>query len=450
MTKRLFALCCLSLFGCVTEDDTPDETELDQAVTCPVPTINTARSLAVTDPAVLAKFSFQRVMTAITTSGKATNTPLTLFKEWMQTFANCTDPKIDPEGYGIQCPRAESQFSTINPFSQTGPHYIPVAVMNRFDLAPTSGADCGEYRVVFALTGSPGDRAFIIFEARLPNPTPAQGLTGCAPVADFWAQLSTDASATSRATKLEQFYFSGLVAGTVKFEPVVKATHYGLAATGTPRSGGQIRTNFFKGFQEWQLREFKLSKPCALGASCKLKAEHVTVKTNPADELFDGTNPRAAAFQATFLNQVATLQKSTAATLAMTTKDVHNEYESVSQRFDVAYRNFATAAFKAQIATKITVAGLTADNILDRATTQTCAGCHQVSNGANLGKTLVWPSSLGFVQIDESSNLSQALTQSFLPRRATVLRNFLLAQCTGTTVANDGLTLSGAALDSAN
>lgn len=442
---------CAALAGCAATD----HSNIDQsaeALTCPVPTIDPTRSLEVTDPAALANFSFQRVMTAITTSGKATNTPLQMWQSWMATFSDCSDPLIDPNGYGIVCPRTpETTLDAINPFKQSGPHFVPTALANRFDLAPRSGADCGEYRIVYAMLNGNG-RAFLIFEGRLPNPTPSAGLAGCAPVADFWAQLSTDPSATSRASKLDQFYFTGLTG----FEPVVAASHYGLAATsGTPATRkGQIRTNMFVQFAQWNLREFQLSKPCALTASCTLSVEHVTDKVNPANELFTGTHANAPAFQSAFLGQVAALSRANAATISMTNANRFNEFESVSSgATDVLYANFTEASFKNQIATKITNPNLTVTNILDRATTQTCAGCHELSTvppHSQLGDGVVWPASLGFVQVDESSNLSPALLDVFLPHRASVLTSFLTGQCNGTVITDDGTNLSGGAIDAAN
>jgi hypothetical protein len=442
------ALGCIALTGCTT--DAPGVGQVADEVTCPVPTLDSTRSLMITDPTALANFSFQRVMDAITTSGHATNTSLAMYQAWMATFANCSDPKIDPNGYGIRCPRIESTLGSINPFQPTGAHFVPVALANRFDLAPRSGADCGEHRIVFALQGGNG-RAFIIFEGRLPNPTPASGIAGCTPVADFWAQLSTDPSATSRAAKLDSFYFTGLPG----FEPVVAASHYGLAnsiSTGT-RSTGQIRTNMFIQAQQWNLREFQLSKPCALGASCTLSVENVTAKVNPADELFRGTHANAPAFQAAFLAQIPALSKNTAATIGMTNGNNFNEFESVSSgSTDTLYANFTQASFRTQIAAAITNPNLTVNNILDRATTQTCAGCHQLSSGphAQLGDGVVWPASLGFVQINEQSQLSPALTTSFLPNRSSVLTSFLRAQCNGTPIPDDGTTLSGGPIDAAN
>jgi hypothetical protein len=453
MTK-LSALCAtLVLFGCATDDVVePDLDTTIQAVTCPTPVLDTTRSLAVTDPQILAKFSFKRVMDRLTTSGKSNITSLQLYKDWMATWASCK-PGIDPNGYGITCTRPESQFGAFNPFAATGPRFTPVALMNRFDLAPSTGADCGEYRIVYALQDSPGDRGFLIFEARLPNPAPADGLVGCAGVADFWAKLSLDANVASRATKLERFYFTGITAEGHTFAPVVTAASYGMNATGAANGKGQIRTNFFADFNEWHLREFKLGKPCAIGATCKMAVTQVTVKTNPADELFRGTHPRTTAFETSFLDQVPALSRKNAATIAMGVSNAHNEFESSAQVPNVVYRTFTRASFKNQITAKITNPNLTVNNILDRATTQTCGGCHQFSNGTpNLGDGVVWRGSLGFVHVDESSNLSPGLLQMFLPRRAAVLKAFLDRQCgAGALEAEDvgvaGLTVGGSALD---
>jgi hypothetical protein len=447
-------ILCAALTACATVDGpTVDHTE--EAITCPVPPIDVLRSLEVTDSAVLDHFSLQRVMKAIADSAHATNTPLQLWQAWMGTFASCSDPNVDPNGYGITCPRVESTLASINPFGSGGAHFVPTALANRFDLAPRSGADCGEYRIVYAMLGGNG-RALLIFEGRLPNPTPAAGLAGCTPVADFWAQLSTDPSAASRASKLDQFYFTGLPG----FEPVVAASHYGLAGLSTTVARkGQIRTNMFVQSKQWQLREFQLNKPCAPAASCTLSVQHVTVKVNPADELFTGTHANAPAFQAGFLGQVGVLSRPNAATITMTNGNNFNEFESVSSSTatsiadDVLYADFTEASFRTQIRSKITNPNLTVNNILDRATTQTCAGCHRLSTfppHSQLGDGVVWPQSLDFVHVDEFSNLSPALLDVFLPQRKSVLGSFLRDQCSGVPITDDGTNVGGGAIDAAN
>jgi hypothetical protein len=471
----LTAATCLVACLVPGDEDATGASGSDLAVTSCTDVSGTdpARSLMVTDEAVLAQFSFARVMNQIrATSNTAPVSSLAVWKAWMATFGSssapgdCNDPNIDPNKYGMQCPRThELELSTINPFAASPTvTFLPVAVVNRFDLAPSNGANCGEYRVVYAMSSTvatPSGRGFIIFEAALPNPNPTQGISACLPVAQFWQALSQDASATSRAAKLARFYFSGTaVAG---FSPVVQAAHYGLATNGGAPTAGQIRTNFFVDFAEWHLREFKTHRQCTDvndEATCKLALAQQPVKANPANEVFDGTSAHAPAFQSAFVAQVPRLAVlGDPAKISMATSSVFNEWESVSQRTDVVYRTHANATIKADIQTKLTQMGstLTVANILDRATTQTCAGCHELSNGVSLGGGETWPSSLGFVQIDESSNLSPALTRVFLPRRKVVLEAFINARCGAsanaaapTSAATEETTLGGSPVSAAN
>ena len=457
-------------------DSAPATTEAltAAAAACPVSGTDVTRALAVTTPTILARFGFTRVMTrlrATASIGELTNTAL--FQTWMKTFGasaapgDCNDAGLDPNHYGLVCPRVpEAKLATVDPFAAVATvTYQPVGLFNRFDLAPASGAHCGEYRIVYAMssTGTQvGGRSFLIFEAALPNPTPSAGLAACLPVAQFWADLSADPSDTSRAAKLEKFYFTGgAVAG---FPAVVDAHHYGLADGATAAHGaGQVRTNMFIDNIQWQLREFKLRRTCTTPTdptTCTLRFDHVTVKTNPANEVFGASHARSAAFHTAFPNQVAPLARASAATLGMSISDAFNELESVSHfdRNDVVYTAFADAPLRAAIQAKLTAMGssLTVNNILDRATTQTCAGCHEKSNGAPLGGGVIWPPSMGFVQIDEGRNLSPALRTSFLPRRKAVLEAFLNSHCAALAgasalpAADSGLTIGGSPEGAAN
>lgn len=467
---------CLSLCACSGADSTLEGAEnlgeAQQALACPdVSGTNTARSLAVVDATALAKFGFARTVNRIRTTANvaATETSVGVFQRWMKTFGasaaagDCDDPSIDPNDYGLVCPRPnELLLSTVNPFAANAAvTFNPVAVMNRFDLAPANGANCGEYRIVYAMTStstSISGRAFIIFEAALPNPTPALGVDACLPVAQFWQALSQDASASSRAAKLEKFYYTG---GAVPgFPAVVDAAHYGLAQqAATQRNAGQVRTNFFVNFAEWHLREFKLRRNCTTPSdvsTCALSFEHVTVKENPAEELFGGAHARSAAFLTNFLNQVPTLAAGGVNGIKMKMGANFNEFESISQQNAVQYSapGVAVSSVRTEIKQKLTAIGstLTVNNILDRATTQTCAGCHQVSNGAALGGGLTWPSSSTFVHVDEQSNLSPALTGTFLPKRRSVLEAFINDRCDGSTPAAiaEGSTVGGSAEGAAN
>jgi len=433
------------------------------AASCPSAQPDPSRSLFVTDAAALAKFPMEAVMNQIVTTGSTTGqSALSVFQQMMDTLntqagaktqggPHCDDVKVGDQGsingFPIECPRAEGRFATSNPFAPAPDPdgYEPVGIVNRFDLAPQNGANCGQHRLVYAKRSgksSFSDRLLFIFEATLPNPNPSAGIAACLPVAEFWADLSTDSDANSRATKLSNFYFNGLSG----FAPVIKAAHYGFDGG---VDTGQIRANLFstpanQALVEWQLREFRLSQQCDSG-NCSLIAKNTFVQVNPFGGLFGGGDGANATFQNGFLNQVSALASTNVNTIGMSVSGPDNAGQSTEQGTSNDYLTQAqnNAAFKQAITAKlaeISRTDLTADDILNRATTQSCAGCHQLSAGRSVGAGLTWPNSLGFVQISESSQLSPALNETFLPFRAQVLANFINAQCSdaGPSLANNG------------
>ncbi|HEY4058207.1 MAG TPA: hypothetical protein VGM39_16455 [Kofleriaceae bacterium] len=463
MTKQ-WALVLVLVAGCATEDsdtDTHDDTaELSSCLRVP---LSTAKSLAITDPVVLSRFSFERTVTQILTSANviSTETPTQLFQQWMSTYgsSDCTNPLIDPQHYGERCPRQpEAALATLDPFGQfANVHFKPVGLFNRFDLAPSDGSNCGEYRIIYALDTGPHllvqGRGFLIFEAALPNPDPSRGIDACRPIAKFWADRSGDTTPAQTAAALEQFYFTGGVAPG--FGPVVDAHNYGLGT-----NAGQIRADMFISNVDWNLREFKTERRCAgisgsdgtsIRETCRLLIDHVSVKNNPANELFQGTHPLSGKFVEDFALSVRALATNDVSTIGMNTGDLFNEFESRSQALDVVYEQLtpATSPLRPAIQRELDAIGSTLDpqDILARATTQTCAGCHQVSNFDPLGGGLAWPKSLGFTQIDEQGNLSVALTGHFLPHRSSVLQHFL---CDPHTDGDSGLTVGGSQVGAAN
>jgi hypothetical protein len=183
----------------------------------------------------------------------------------------------------------------------------------------------------------------------------------------------------------------------------------------------------------------------------------VTVKNDPADELFRRTHPLSNAFLDSFLAQVPGLAAATTPSeVAMATDDAFNEAESVSQRGDVLYSSFAAAKVRSRIQDELTAIGssLTVDNVLDRATTQTCAGCHRLSAFTDLGGSVgAWPNDNFFVHVDESGSLSDALVNEFLPFRKRVLDDFIAARCDGDSgpiVIDEGKTIGGQPVGAAN
>ncbi|WP_437996892.1 hypothetical protein WMF26_39095 [Sorangium sp. So ce185] len=256
--------------------------ERRQALSAPLD-IEPLRSLIltkVTDPQAMTRFPLEFVLNQLIMRAGTFDeqTALDLYRRWWDFFnksvgaqfpdaIHCDDqtnseglPALN--GYPISCPRWEGRLATSDPFDQDSPDFVePIAVVNRFDLAPLDGSHCGEYRIVYAKkTAGIADRNLFIFEAQLPNPHPECGLAACLPVAEFWARLST-LDAAERANELETFFTVGLL--DAGFGPVLHPDNLG-------RGTGQIRTNQFMGppggpgqaqlGQIWQLREFKIAK----------------------------------------------------------------------------------------------------------------------------------------------------------------------------------------------
>jgi hypothetical protein len=434
------------------------------------------------DPFVLRRFPLQRVyQQLVSLSGSGTPSAVGLYQQMWDSLdkssaAKFSAPHCDDPGainqFPIDCPRQEKVLKDSAPES-----FTPVGLFNRFDLSSSDGTICGEYRIVYALGGRidnpyPGDpklppeasalsaksattqpvidkelslgrgRNFIIFEGVLPNPNPRCGIEACRPVVKFWESLATldattAAGQTALADRLERFYFKGLPG----FEPVVHPGHYGASGGGGygQKSGGQIRTNMFLD-AEWQLREFHLIDSCNFKPGCKLVLDPVTVKTNPYHEMFDVLNPtpdpRAGAFQSLFPGQAGPLSTDVVAQISMSIDDKFNAGQSTSQDFTENYElQFGLGsphiAFSNAITSVLTSLptprfDLTPEDIVRRAETQSCGGCHEQSNGVALGGKLnpTWPPSRGFVHIDEASFLSEALWCVFLPARKTVLDGF--------------------------
>lgn len=419
-----------------------------------VGTIDPRRSLAVTEKAILSSFPIQDVFNQLAAQGGGF-TGNQLFRQLWDTqnpspgqtdlhavasYAHCSDNSNTVNGFPYGCRAAEgSQAASTTSIN----HYDAVGVHNRFDLTPANGANCGEYRIVYGKRpGTPGGgRNFIIFEAVLPNPHPAAGIEGCRAIANFWRDLSDDASVSSRAAKLRAFYFEGRNApgGTVLSPiPVVHIDNYGNRTAET----GQVRTNQFMTLP-WMLREFKLQRG---NGTTPTRFVPVTVKTNPFGGLFNSnsTDSRAASFRSHFLTQVASLAVNNVNTFNYAVPDTFNTAQSDAQAFsgvDLYTSQFGTGAstFRSDIQAKLTAMGstLTPDNIVARAQALSCAGCHNLSAGANLGGGLTFPlphPSPSFVHNSELAEsgpegdrfqLSPALTGTFLPHRQGVLAAYL-------------------------
>ena len=80
-------------------------------------------------------------------------------------------------GFPIQCPRQEGALADLSqhdPFcSGAGCEpYSPIAIVNRFDLAPPDGQTCGQYRIVFG-KGTGGETPVALAGNKVPGAAPA-------------------------------------------------------------------------------------------------------------------------------------------------------------------------------------------------------------------------------------------------------------------------------------
>lgn len=363
--------------------------------------------------------------------------------------------------------------------------YVPLALVNRLDLAHEGWRNCGEYRIVYGRElALPAARNLIIFEGVLPNPTPGCR-SGCKPVMQMWKSLSAMSSASDRAAKLEEFFYTGLPG----FRPVVHVDHYsakGVTGAYGGSGSGQIRTNQFIQTTRWMLKEFKTALNCS-SSPCKFEIKPIPVKVNPWGELWNEDlantpanplSPLAQAFQSNTLAQTPLLGNSSLMRFSYSVSLPHNAPQSFSQAplnpifatpssqgpfatWTDQYRTqFSAAAgpinvFRTGLQAGAAVHGLTAAQLVNRATAQSCAGCHNPSGFGLLAPNSIgpattptgaivtsWPDSLEFFvhlgtfpsALPELSNpafasnqghpLSPALHDVFLPDR----KNFLIDQ----------------------
>lgn len=332
-------------------------------------------------------------------------------------------------GFSLECRPAEGvQASDPDRFMNS---YIPIALVNRFDLRDKENFnDCGEYRIVYALkqAGVFG-RNFIIFEAQLPNPTPGQ-VAGCMGYANFWSDLSLEDDPKIRADELHRFYFEGLIESEIP--AVIHIDHY---------STGQIRTNQFLD-SSWNLKEFKTE----INSQGLSVIKPVTVKSNPVADLFNANrnDAQALAFQSEFILNLDSLLIDFDH-FSLANSDQHNNGQShasgplTSENF-YAIPVFATSEtnFRRALDNKLAQvnSSLTPQQVINRATAMTCAGCHEpfqfgLTQANAIGPGESWPNSTGFTHVSEFLDgenkfiISNALKDVFLPVRLIELESYL-------------------------
>lgn len=430
--------------------------------------VNVDRSLFVHDRATLdaADFSLNRTLSKIAADAVAAGatgvTANTLFRDFWDTQntaagaaspggAQCDDNGGTLNGFQNPCRPTEGA-QAFNPAVEMT-KYTPIALVNRLDLASEGGKNCGEHRIIYGRND--GSRNFIIFEAVLPNPRPGCE-DACRPVAARWFELSNIASPVTRAQKLEELFYTGLP----NFRPVVHVEHYAVGGASSTYGGsgsGQIRTNMFMS-GPWTLKEFKLAIDCT-NTPCVLDPVPVPVAVNPNGFLWsESTDPLATAFQGNVVTQAGTLASSDLNGISYGVAPQFDDSRADSQtggardNYVTAYNTPSSGTFHTNLSAAASGVGLTDTQVVRRALTQSCAGCHQPGSfgltGPNaLGLGMAWPNALSFVHINEFPSagvhqLSPALTNVFLPARAQHLvtrMNDLVCPCVSKKLASADL-----------
>ncbi|VVM25958.1 hypothetical protein BSPWISOXPB_4842 [uncultured Gammaproteobacteria bacterium] len=371
------------------------------------------------------KFSLAKTLTNIRNSSNATtdSSNAQLLNSLLKTF----NVDLKTNGFVKMDLQKRTQEATLSGLLD---NMSPTAIFNRFDLSASNGQHCGEYRVIYHKNN--GNRFFLSFEAKYPNPEPSKGKKGCAAVADFWVNIGY-MSKTDALLQLEKFFYQGLEHNGVQLPAAINFTHY---THGT----GQVRSNTFVD-RPWQLREFKTD------INAKGEAVFVadSVKSNPLAELFakegnqDSNSLKALRiyFARDFGGYVDNLLAPEKRATSPSSNDIingfnlgtdnhYNEFQSDSNVNDNTAYDTAPN-LKAIISKKLAaldLSGYSAKMIMNRAEARSCSGCHQNSNDTEIAPNINWPKSQSFVHVDEQGTLSLALTEQFLPARAALLEDY--------------------------
>jgi hypothetical protein len=176
-----------------------------------------------------------------------------------------------------------------------------------------------------------------------------------------------------------------------------------------------------------------------------LVLDPVAVGNNPFPLLFNENAPapdaRAASFLTAFPGQTANLINDDVNLISLGMDPTYNAGQSTTSDPADDYLSEAIAGLSPEGKSQLTTAihaeltrlgreHVSTLDVVERALTQSCGGCHQFARNAGLSddgaSAPVWPDTRpgGFVHIDENSFLSPALWCTFLPFRKTVLDTF--------------------------
>ncbi len=410
---------------------------VDDSEACQVPSDVTKpeRVLLESNVDAVGGVSLDSVFKALANNGGRTGDGNLLFQQIFDSYAtadqaqlpgavHCGDETTDGvptlNGFPIDCNRAEAQH--VNGMGS----FFATAFVNRIDLAPANGAHCGQQRMIFASNSL--NRAFMILEAQVPNPTPELGIEGCRPLAQFWLDQNNEPDAKVRGQRLAQAFLQGGVKGLEQFGAFYTAENLTVGS-------GQIRTNQFDSFP-WTLREFKL----ALDGD-SLTAIPFPVAESPNGALWneDSGLPQGPACRESFLSALDGVLTDNLSLMSFVVDSACKNSESRND-FSEDYVSQLSPGFRGQIQDKLASIGssLSAEDVASRARfAGSCMGCHNEASGSFLGNDLFAPFATDFPQVlefaqqcgnGESGNCfstSNGLKTVFLPGRLQVLSNLL-------------------------
>jgi hypothetical protein len=407
-----------------------------------------SEALLVRDAEILARFPLERVLAQVAATAGAEISGLELMQRLFDTENtkveavfpdnfHCDDPNNPAFADGRQrdCPRVEGRLALSQSLldAQHPDGFVPLALVNRFDLATSNFTTCGEYQIVFGKVSGrsdPADRVLISFQWALSNP--AGTLASCRLVAELWADLLETEDVSERADALERFFFEGLDG----FLPVVRGE--------TTFSAGRVQVG--QGMQApFQFRQFTLERP-APGPQIAFAPALVAGSLRP--ELFDSDplTPNGSAFRYELPGNLRVLKTSDVARMRWLVQPTFEAGESsvdgpsapsyvarvlASQHGAELLGILAAATDSAEVDGCPADDPLTVLALLRRAAGVSCAGCHApervILPEREIGCGMAWPRSLGEAHVDEQGELSPALREVFLPHRARVLSTYLQA-----------------------
>jgi len=444
-----------SLGACASGMD--GQTEVDNERDGAASTINPRRSLIETNQTILAPVRMGAMLDLIATNGDLlptaalTNNLLfnlyndsndSVFPNLSADFPHrpCDDPlyRAVTNNFPIKCSRAEGNQATGSLTSSPAlDGWEATAVINRIDLAAADGAHCGEQRIIMSRTSSP-TRNFVIFEAQIPNPSPSNDPCACAPLAEFWADLSDENDVGVRARELgNAFFFGHPTLAQAGFKPFMSAENFSVGT-------GQIRTNNFVDFP-WSLREFKIIDWNGL-----MVPVPVPVASNLHAPLLDdaATDPRAPGCKDAFIGSIPALLDDNPNLMALQVPphcwdaESPNDFDQGNYETHINQTTSPTFFARVQAELQNQSATISPAQLARRATfAGSCIGCHFETDFADLGNGVTAPPSAGFVHVSEFGSedcgdntqcfpISNALKDSFLPHRARVMADLINA-CQG-------------------